>query len=338
MFKKESTALKTASVLAFERKLDVSDGLLHSNTWNATSDWKPVTLMEKSVRGTISNRLKAKDEADSLKLDAKVESPNLQTVDVANLPAEHDTMRLSFTLKVLGNAGVPSACNSQAYQNRLAEVIEGYKTQFGFSLLAHRYAINLANGRYLWRNRLGTEEVRVVVRQLANGETKNSWSFNALEHSLRNFDQRSKELESLAAVIQSGLLGKEYVLLHVACSARIGAGQEVYPSQELILDKDSKKSKVLYAVSGVAGLHSQKISNALRTIDDWIPEAAQIGPIAIETYGAVTSRGKAYRQPRKSDFYSLLDNWLIKNEVPSENDQHFVMAVLIRGGVFGEAE
>ena len=53
--------LKTASVLAFERKLDPSDALMYGGDWNnraALDNWAPITLREKSVRGTISNRLK----------------------------------------------------------------------------------------------------------------------------------------------------------------------------------------------------------------------------------------------------------------------------------------
>ena len=60
--------------------------------------------------------------------------------------------------------------------------------------------------------------------------------------------------------------------------------------------------------------------------------------IAVEPYGSVTTQGKAYRQPKqKLDFYTLLDNWLLKDQVPPVEQQHFVMAVLIRGGVFGDA-
>jgi CRISPR-associated protein Csy3 len=122
---------------------------------------------------------------------------------------------------------------------------------------------------------------------------------------------------------------------------RVGAGQEVYPSQELILDKgNSKKSKTLYDVQGVAGIHSQKLGNALRTIDTWYPDAGEgLGPIAVEPYGSVTSQGRAYRQPKqKVDFYTLLDRWLLKDETPALEQQHYVMANLIRGGVFGDAE
>jgi CRISPR-associated protein Csy3 len=88
MASKKETALKTASVLAFERKLDPSDALFYSGQWNEranSSAWAPVTLREKSVRGTISNRMKG-GSVDDAKLDAQIEKPNLQTVDVASLP------------------------------------------------------------------------------------------------------------------------------------------------------------------------------------------------------------------------------------------------------------
>jgi len=49
-------SLKTASVLAFERKLDPSDALFHAGSWSHIGDsahWSPIDLREKSVRGTI---------------------------------------------------------------------------------------------------------------------------------------------------------------------------------------------------------------------------------------------------------------------------------------------
>ena len=69
--------LTTASVLAFERKLDPSDAVFHAGRWEDRAQshaWQPVTVREKSVRGTISNRLKAKDQ-DPAKLDAAIENP-----------------------------------------------------------------------------------------------------------------------------------------------------------------------------------------------------------------------------------------------------------------------
>src|SRR5690625_2023272 len=102
--------LKTASVLAFERKLDPSDALFFAGRWadiEKASDWKPVAIREKSVRGTISNRLKTTQQ-DPAKLDAAIENPNLQTVDISSLPGDADTLQARFTLRVLSGAGTPS--------------------------------------------------------------------------------------------------------------------------------------------------------------------------------------------------------------------------------------
>ena len=336
--------LTTASVLAFERKLDPSDAVFHAGRWENRSQshaWQPVTIKPKSVRGTISNRLKAKDQ-DPAKLDAAIENPNLQTVDVAALPSEADTLKVQFTLRVLGGAGTPSACNSAAYQAKLLATVQSYMQQHGFGELARRYAANLANGRFLWRNRAGAEQVEVAVEQMQGGQAAKTWSFDALAFNTRAsgaINTEAKGLDELGQAIAAGLAGSAHVLLRVTAFIRQGAGQEVFPSQELILDKDKAgKSKTLYQVDGVAAIHSQKIGNAIRTIDTWYEGAEELGPIAVEPYGSVTTQGKAYRQPKqKLDFYTLLDHWLLKDQVPPVEQQHFVMAVLIRGGVFGDA-
>ena len=341
MATKTNTSIQTASVLAFERKLDPSDALFAAGSWadrHDSAQWTAVALREKSVRGTISNRLKTKDQ-DPAKLDADIENPNLQTVDVAMLPAAADTLRVIFTLRVLSGAGTPSACNSADYQAKLLAAVQGYVQKQGFGELARRYASNLANGRFLWRNRLGAEQVKVQVAHLVQGQTRQTWTFDALTYSLRDFNTSTVDLAAVAALIEGGLSGKHHVLLQVTAFVRVGAGQEVFPSQELILDKGkSGKSKTLYDVNGVAGMHSQKIGNALRTVDTWYAGAEVNGPIAVEPYGSVTTQGKAYRQPRqKDDFYTLFDNWLLKDDVPAVEQQHFVMATLVRGGVFGAA-
>lgn len=345
MAKKDSNELNTASVLAFERKLDPSDAIFSSGLWGDRKqgeNWIGIPIREKSVRGTISNRLKTKDQ-DPAKLDASIQSPNLQTVDVVTLPDNSDTLRVRFTLRVLGGVGSPAACNNAAYQKKLQETVKVYVETHGFGELASRYACNLVNGRFLWRNRLSSEQMEVHVRQLKEGVAVNEWVFDGHKYSLRDFDWKGgPDIEKLSSVIEGGLSGDGYVLLDVIAYARMGAGQEVFPSQELILDKGSKKggkSKTLYSVNGVAAKHSQKIGNALRTIDTWYPnpDNEDLGPIAVEPYGSVTSRGCAYRQPKeKMDFYTLLDSWVLKDKTPEPEQQHYVIANLIRGGVFGE--
>ncbi|TBL64749.1 type I-F CRISPR-associated protein Csy3 [Hafnia alvei] len=329
----KTSVIKTASVLAFERKLANSDAVMFSGNWQGDV-WQPVRIQEKAVRGTISNRLKSALTSDKTKLDAEIQKANLQRVDVAALPMDADTLKVTFTLRVLGNLSTPSVCNDQEYQTALQEVIESYIAEHGFAELAARYAENLANGRFLWRNRIGAEVIEVHV---SSGEQH--WKFDAQNYSLREFSQPKGDLKALAQVIEAGLRGESFALLTVNAFVHLGAGQEIFPSQELVLDSNSKKSKVLYQVSDVAAMHSQKVGNALRTIDTWHPMVESLGAIAVEPYGSVTSRGVACRQPKeKMDFYTLLDKWVTKGEKPATEQQHYVMAVLIRGGVFGEKE
>lgn len=343
--------LRVASVLSFERKLDPSDALFYAGKWNERNNskhWQAVTLREKAVRGTISNRMKSKD-TDPAKLDADVEKANLQRVDVATLPNDCDTLKVRFTLRVLGNVGVPSTCNNQAYKQKLLSIVDTYRQEHSFIELAKRYAYNLANGRFLWRNRVSAEqvEIRIHFRSETNPQT---WTFNAYNLSLRKFETDdahiNAQLDSLAQIINMGLIDEHFVLLEIEAFARMGEGQEVFPSQELVLDtsktKKGQKSKILYQVENIAAMHSQKIGNAIRTIDTWYPQTdalGDIGPIAVEPYGSVTSENKAYRQPKeKSDFYNLFDAWVLKDKVPDVENQHYIMATLIRGGVFGESE
>lgn len=330
---KAATSLKTASVLAFERKLANSDALMFAGNWRQ-GNGAPIVIQEKSVRGTISNRLKNALTSDPAKLDAEIQKPNLQTVDVASLPFDADTLKVTFTLRVLGNLALPSVCNDQDYQTALAQVITGYAREHGFGVLAARYAENIASGRFLWRNRVGAEAISVAVTH----ETER-WEFDGNDYSLRQFSRPEGDLAALAQAIEQGLAGDDSTFFSIEAQVKLGNGQEVFPSQELVLDERARngKSKILYQVNDVAAIHSQKIGNALRTIDDWHPEAEETGPIAVEPYGSVTSRGRAYRQPKaKMDFYTLLDNWVIKGDTPPVEQQHYVIATLIRGGVFGE--
>lgn len=336
MTKKENNV----SVLAFEKKLVPSDGYMYGSTWEKRKEaLEPLKLIEKSVRGTISNRLKKALQDDPAKLDAEVEKPNLQTVDNCALGACQDTLILQFTLKVLSGVENPSACNNSNFNKTYQIAAKKYIESEGFTELAMRYATNIANARFLWRNRVGAEKLEVDVKVLHENE---HFTFDASTISIRNFNHSDKEIGRLAEQIAAALSGKkDFLLLEITAYAQIGKAQDVYPSEELVFDKGKgKKSKILYHINGIAGMHSQKIGNALRTVDTWYPEFEEThsSPIAIEPYGAVTNLGKAYRTPKNNaDFYTLFDRWARGEVLSTKDEEHYVMAILVRGGVFGES-
>lgn len=331
--------MRKVSVLAFEKKIVPSDGYLYATTWEKRHEnKKSLSLTEKSVRGTISNALKDSVLKDPMKLSAEIQKANLQTVDCCFLASCEDTLVTAFTVKFLGNLNSPSACSDNEFLKKYESILETYKNDFGFKELAFRYAYNIACARFLWRNRLGAENIEVIVRDCKDGS---SWTFDAKKFSFREFDSEKKaELKDFTDRIATAFMGNDFALFEVECFAKIGKGQEVFPSEEMVLDKSNKdKSKILYSINGCAAFHSQKIGNAIRTIDTWynnFKDENSVGPIAIDSYGPVTTLSKAFRSDEKTNFYSIMNNYVWNGDIKEVNDKHYFIAMIIRGGVFGE--
>lgn len=322
-----TTALTLPSVLAFSRKLEVSDALMTSGLWadiKQSEAWQPIALHEKRNRATHS-QYGAKDEKKS--------KPNLSWGDDATLPHDADTLRVKFTLRILGQLEEPTACNSPEFEEKIRQVVSAYRDECQFKELAIRYANNIVNGRFLWRNRVDAEAVSIKVK---HGEQ--TWLFNAYDYSFNQFSSLPNEsnhpFSQLVAVIQNGLKGDSFGYLEITAFSKLGLGQHVWPSQEMVLGiPEGEKSRILFKLNDCAAMHAEKIGNALRTIDTWHTDDTNAKAIAIEPYGSVTSRGEAYR-PARNDFYTLFHKWLKDGDIPVEQ-QHYVIATLIRGGVFG---
>ena len=75
-----------------------------------------------------------------------------------------------------------------AGEQALMDVVRQYVDAHGFAELARRYALNLANARFLWRNRLGAEAVTVEIARLEQGQAAQTWTFDALALDTRSFN------------------------------------------------------------------------------------------------------------------------------------------------------
>ena len=307
--------LTTPTVLSFDRKLENSDALMFSGNWEnrGTQDqWKPIKITVRRNRGVIGNKLPPDITDDEEKMQKETEKPNPVWGDEATLPlnSNHDTLKVSFTLRILGNLHTPSACNNSDYQESIAKAVSAYADEFKFKEMARRYACNIANGRFLWRNRVGAEEVEIRVSSKSFEE---DLAFTAYDYSLNNFDKQDEKIKQLAKVIQQGLSGQEFAFVEVSAYVKLGSGQRVWPSQEMVMNiPKGEKSRTLFALDDYAAVHSQKIGNALRSIDTWYAEGDKLAPIAIEPYGSVTHRGQSHRRYPHNNFYSLRDRWFLR--------------------------
>ena len=324
--------IKNPGVLSFDRKLEPSDALMYSGNWEDIGNqekWEEIKLIERRNRGVKSNfNNEVLEDEEALK--KLIEEPNLVWGDDAALQHDHDTLKVSFSLRVVGDVGKPSACNEKSYRERLEAIVDEYKEKITFQELAKRYATNIANGRFLWRNRICVEEINIVVS--CDSEIL---EFKAYDYSLNDFNLVDDKIKRLAEVIAAGLSGESSAFMKIDAYVKMGAGQRVWPSQEMRMNiPKGEKSRYLFHLNECAAMHSQKIGNALRTIDDWYSDNTT--PIAVEPYGSVTHQGQAFRASR-NDFKTLIRKWIDGNDI-GENEKHLVMAVLIRGGVFSEKE
>jgi len=333
------TALTLPSVLAFDRKLEPSDALMYSGNWeniNDTKQWGAIELFERRNRAVKSN-FKQEVLDDEEELQKQIAEANLSWGDDAAVNHQHDTLKVSFSLRVISGLSEPSVCNKLEFGNKYQETIEN-GAQDSLNELAKRYAYNIANGRFLWRNRVGAQDISVIV---THTNLDNPLVFDAYEFSLKQTNSENENVLALGKIIKAGLSGDENVLINVSAFVKLGEGQRVWPSQEMVLNgAKGEKSRHLFSLNGIAAMHCEKIGNALRTVDDWYPDFEKTKtPIAIEAYGSVTQRGVAYRST-KNDFKTLLLKWLNTDNQAGigENEKNFVVAMLIRGGVFGEGE
>lgn len=323
------------SVLAFERKLEVSDGLMCAGVWgpgdapDQNQKWEKIQIIPRYNRSTQSSAGIADDKKSQ-------PNPVAASNDDANLPVSKDTLRVIFTLRVIGNLGKPFTCNDPDFEKNILLKMKAFtegqnnEDQQNLEMLAKRYAYNIANGRFLWRNRVGAEEIKICVE--IKGQEK-VLVFNAKDFSLLDFDKNpeKEDLKTLTEEIKKGLLSKDdFIFIKVSAYVKLGENQHVFPSQEMNM---GEKKKVLFQLDNCAAIHNVKIGNALRTVDNWYANAQF--PIAAEPFGAVTQMGQAFRKS-KNDLYTLMLKWINTDDLIN-NEKSFVVANIIRGGVFGKS-
>jgi len=345
--------LQIPTMLNYTRSLIPSNGVFFcvpdGGDLTNEKDWRPIEVRHQTVRGTIANysnvpRVGNLAETEEAKL-LNPENANIQRIDSCYLPADISRFCLKFGVNMAAHSLAPGACNDVAFSERLERFAELYAAADGYRELARRYLQNILNGRWLWRNRYAVDK-RVMVKLDGRLVYENAIE-NGLETDYSDREGHGELWEAIAAALSGR---REPVRLEVLGSGDLGPGQEVYPSQEFAEDKSDREGKLLASQPAGDGkirqaiMHSQKIGNALRTIDDWHKEAEQFGRIPVEPYGVVQQRARAVRlPPTKNDLYTHLENidqllQALEGGQPGGRE-HYVMACLIRGGVFsGESK
>lgn len=341
------------SVLSFRRGIIISDGVM----LNVMQDGS--TSLVKVVRHGILGTQNTAKEASG-KSETKV--ANLQETDTARLDVGAEKLRVEMTVRFLPLVNLLDSCcdakspaNTSALRFGLDAFLGNVKGSDGVMEIAHRYIRNIVNGRWLWRNRSESSSVTVKIKV-----ENHVFEFDSLSYSLNSFADYCAKEKSLAELVAKSLTSESSLAYAFDISADISfgtnGGNEVYPSQNYVNGKPKGFARSLYRygdadrassldgsrVMGFAAIRDQKIGNALRTFDTWYPKdtfqkdtgvpADKAGPIAVEPNGANLDFMRVFRVKEHSSF-TILGH--VGEVDPNTDEGMFMIACLIRGGVYG---
>lgn len=347
MTKKSSSSAKLPSVYAVTGSIQPSDFAFYQSH---SDDIDEVFASAKSLKdiyskvapvavrthqgfvGTISNYLE-KEAFEKAISDGKnsPKSTNLGKRDIATLAPEMDTACVMGSIKFVNNFAKPNISDVNEFTDVHKEFVQKYSEKYGLAYIIEQYLANIANAKILWRNQYGIIS-NIFIRIRATGKEPVIF--------VNQKDWQKKAADIVAAALEQN----KTVLMDVAISVIVGDGAEVYPSQPFC---DSKKSmrgdddygRIISTVKRADGieqviLHSQKIANALRCIDTWYSDESDVEPIAVEVYGAVTTQREVNREKGNNSFFDYF-NYELNSRIDDEKVAHYVMAMLIKGGVLG---
>lgn len=352
-----STLKKLPGVLSFQRGIVVTDGLFFNELEDGSLS--PLHVTRHGIRGTQNINKKGSTKDGATVASAKrQEVSNIQITDSAKLQPGAVGLVVRFGLRFINLDDALFACapgkedsaeDIKLLRTSLSEFLGKAKDSDGLLDVARRYARNIANGRFLWRNRVIAEAVSISVR---DGLTDIA-SSDGLSVPLHEFGSYSEGEERIASVIAAGLKGERRTNLSITARVNFGVRGpvEVFPSQNYLEDKEKGFARPLYCVGeppqrqdlngiqelGQAALRDQKISNALRTFDTWYPRFSERRiAIPVEPNGANLDAQEFFRDSKEASGFNLMLK--MHSLDPNSDDGKFLLSCIIRGGVFSGSD
>lgn len=343
-----ATVKKLPGVLAFQRSFVVTDAAMYNDIDGTET---PLLVLEHGIRATQN----VAASSDANKGDGERDVSQIQVTQTARLDDQASAMLVRFGLRMTDIRQALHSCAGQD-DDIVRESINAFIDRAVASScpdeIAARIARNIANGRWLWRNRLMASAISISV----SADDKEIANFDALTMSLNSFGDPSPDELKVAKILADGLRGNRDTGIQVQARVDFGVrgSVEVFPSQNYVENKPKGFARPLYKLTGVvrrespkndgftivgqAALRDQKISNALKTIDTWYPDFEDEGRvIAIEPNGANISSAKFYRPGTgKSSAFSIFRR--LDDIEPDTPDGLYALSVMLRGGVMGESD
>ncbi|MGX9417465.1 type I-F CRISPR-associated protein Csy3 [Vibrio sp. WJH972] len=350
--------MKLPKQLAYEKSIEATDVTFEA-IW-PSGEIKPLKIfsrialgMKEGTHSACNNDGTIKDKVEPTELA----EGNPHELNVCQVPYGIELLQCRFSVTFSSELLEEYKCSDAPVRKTMHDLVALYIQKVGLEELVSRYLENIFNGRWLWRNAKKSycttievkpwpwEDSLIVAHDIRSLRKNDHWL-----HEIEGWDQL------IQLIIGSMTSPDDYCILKVCAKLQLPEMTPVYPSQAF---KDSKQKKSdkpdrrevnrIYQSTEIDGYNSPifgcyKTGAAIATIDDWYPNAEK--PLRVGHYGVHKQHATAYRHPDTGkDFFSLLkraDEFvkILRKDVPIEqemiNDLHFIMANIIKGGLFQE--
>ncbi|MFC4700967.1 type I-F CRISPR-associated protein Cas7f/Csy3 [Glaciecola siphonariae] len=309
--------IKLPSLFSITGGIDPTHACFFSSESGAPESKIALDVKPRSLVGTKGSY----SEIAKLTPDTTPDS-NIQRVDGCFLPIEHEFLHVCGGLKFVNTIDSINSNNPEVIEKTKA-YYASQAAQDSIDEIAKRTVVRFLNGSPLFRNARAIN-IKLIVNY--DGDTFT----HDVDHDLSFDDDLPNYAQSLANRISKALKGniKDLLTLTYEYIVEVGAGQEVYPSEEFAEGEDGK---ILFRVQKEqAGLHTQKVGNALRTIDTWYEENTS-HPIPVDPFGPDKKFGRLNR--RSNNVFSHFEKMLSEKEL-TQHEHCYLTASIIRGGVY----
>ncbi|MBV7297713.1 type I-F CRISPR-associated protein Csy3 [Enterovibrio paralichthyis] len=272
---------------------------------------------------------------------------NPHELHFCSVPYGVDHIRCEFSVTFLPELRKPNVCSERAVHNTMIEFVKLYESKVGWTELVSRYLFNICTGKWIWRNAKKAYSLDIEIKYWpSNGQRLNFHNTTNDYPDIRSFEDSEHWHTLVNLIIAAFSTPQTKAILEVNAYLKLPRTTPFYPSQAY---KDSKKreNNRIYQSTLVEGENSPiigfyKTGAAIAMIDDWYPDAEDL--LRVSHYGVHKQDVTCYRHPSTGkDFFSLLQRTeeyveiLASNAAISQealNDMHFMMASLIKGGMF----
>src|SRR5215831_7084814 len=201
---------KLPGVLSFQRGLVISDGEFFNEIDGSFED-HPVPVVQHGIRGTQNvNPGNGAENGERTAKGAERAVSNIQTTETAKLAPQASALVVRFRLRMIDLKHALYACASDskavsaaALREAVQQFIHRAKGGDGLDEVARRFARNIANGRWLWRNRVIADAITIKVKS-ADQEVA---IFDALDIPLNRFENYSDGEQRLARALAKQMRG-----------------------------------------------------------------------------------------------------------------------------------